>query len=734
MSYIRVCRTKNNPGKLVKADEVDAYIKSQPDYASDPWFVSTFEYPEEALEYFEKNDNKIKGYTGKASTKDLYWDLDSAKDLEKVKEHTALLAKYLIETYDGGTALEVYFSGNKGFHVHLKTNQDLKPDQVKRITSKIAREAGISETYDSTVYNSTRIFRYPNTIHDDSKLWKIPLSLPELFLPIEDIKKLAEKPRTWKQAKAYPGVPQDISELVAKFDVEETFRVDYQDDSDSNSALPLMKQFTGDTPAERDCIKALQAGNFGPGERENALIRMASYYKNAGLTFEEVYDKLNEALEARSKIYDDLNPHSDSDTRRNVNSVFDPGWRGGMFSCKQDEFLQSKCSKGETCCLNQKPKPKEHNDLQFGVEGLIRDYIMYGDEAIKEFPKTGLANLDRFIKVRRQNTSIIAGAPGSGKTSAILEIMESLNKQKIYHMFFSLDMAASSLFEMIATRYTNYSPSQIEAAFSAKTRDLGLMKEIAKRVTEELPYSRFDVSTAVDLKHIERSVKSQNALLEDTIQVCFVDYAGRLMGVGGSSFEKASANALLANDVAKTTNTHIMFIAQTSRESGDHTTPIHSNRVSKDSSEWEANATFVISVWRPFGTGVEADDRYMHMFIGKNRTGPSMELYFNWNGAKRKITPLTSEELTTYSDLCTTHNKPLPNLRELKREEDEARAYASRVNTKVATEGTDHSPEAIKEKIKEVSNANTDNSQKRLPNNSRTNSLPNASKKPSRWS
>ena len=87
------------------------------------------------------------------------------------------------------------------------------------------------------------------------------------------------------------------------------------------------------------------------------------------------------------------------------------------------------------------------------------------------------------------------------------------------------------------------------------------------------------------------------------------------------------------------------------REQGDHIKPLRTSRVSKDSGAWEENATVVLNVWRPMGfdPGV---DKYIHLFLGKNRgPGVSAEHVMWWDGKEGSFRKLTDDEYEHYRRL-----------------------------------------------------------------------------------
>jgi KaiC/GvpD/RAD55 family RecA-like ATPase len=338
--------------------------------------------------------------------------------------------------------------------------------------------------------------------------------------------------------------------------------------------------------------------------------------------------------------------------------VFSDKWRDGYFSCtgeKADAFLQKVCDKGPGCCM-VKPKPQL---TTMGIEALIEQYKKYSSESPDVYPKFGIEWLDKYIRLRPRNFSIVNGANGSGKTSLATQLIDNLNKQQLYHFFFSADMADSSLFEKLGAKYTQYDQAQIETAFQKVTknqnpsqRDLDIVAEVTTKLKAALPYTIFDFSSSIQSDYIEKTIRETEAYKNIKVRLAIIDYAGRMKSEHDNAYMNATQNALDANTIAKRCDCHLVYISQISREQGDHTKAIRTSRVSKDSGAWEENATAVINVWRPMGFD-PAIDRYIHLFIGKNRgPGVSAEHVMWWDGKEGSFRELTDDEYEHYRRLC----------------------------------------------------------------------------------
>jgi len=630
---------------LVHPDKVEAIITDR----NIDWYRSVYTYGEDAQKYWDKNNHSIKGYTGQAWTNTPFFDLDCKVNFERARISAKQICTAL-EALGYLDATEVYFSGNKGIHILLRTTNKFTPKEVQAICYNFAKDCGVpNDVFDTSVYNVTRIFRIENTKHQDSELFKIPLAIEELTNLSElDIRTLAKNPRF----EQFDTVPVDATSLKTKYLLAvasiENNVVEIKKDPNVQNEI----DFSDCPPNMRRCFYALEQGYFTPGERHNSVLRLAAHYRGRDFSREHATLLIEKALTKRAARYPDAKEIDKAELEREISEVYSTKWKGGTFSCETDRFLQNKCDIGYGPCCKEN---RLNNKDLLTIRDITNQYIKYGEEALQEYPKTGLTWIDERVRLRPENFSIINGANGSGKTSMVVHIMETLNAQKMHHAFFSLDMSLPSVMEKLGSKCTHYSPSQIEAAFNIHTKNTTIIEEVIQAVHDQYPFTLFSFVSSASLPVIETTVNNAKAKGID-IRMIFVDYAGRIPGEFDNQYANSTHNALLANDVSKRTKTHIMFLSQVSRENGDHTDPLRTSRVSKDSGAWEEGATAVINVWRPFGSGLQGDDAFMNVYIGKNRSGPLGEMVFKWDGRKGAIREVTRSEFETYRNQCQQAN------------------------------------------------------------------------------
>jgi len=166
-------------------------------------YKSLFIYTPEFSEYGKKHEG-IRGYKGEHSVETLVLDFDS-DNISQAQADVISFIEMIQHEYDiTDEQIRVYFSGNKGFHIELPITLfghnefEFAGDINVRCRKTVESLTGGSfKTLDLNIYDITRIFRLPNTQHEKSKLYKIPLSVHEVrTLSVDDLRKLAKSKRS----------------------------------------------------------------------------------------------------------------------------------------------------------------------------------------------------------------------------------------------------------------------------------------------------------------------------------------------------------------------------------------------------------------------------------------------------------------------------------------------------------------------------------------------------------
>lgn len=651
--YVRLCKTVNTRGELVPIENIENKEKLLHYISSDPqldWYTSLFTFGEDAKEYFEKHGS-IKGFSGTALSSKLVFDFDS-KNLELAQNDTiAILDK--LESFGVNilNSVTVYFSGGKGFHVELPISINLTPLEMKSVCGAIAENL---TTFDLKIYNTTRLFRIPNTRHQDTGLYKVEISPPDLVeLSINEIQNKAKIPSI---SKFIPKIVENCEFIEKLKSIKPTHRKVVVDSTEVNGVRGLdLINFDLCPPTMPRCLYALSKGIMVPGrgERNALFLRLAKYYQNQGLDKEACYGALKGIARLNSQLYPESELYSKEEIWNTVvSSTYgeNNGWEqrpGAIGTSADNDLVKSYCEALEGC--TDKKCPLHHKEslkqTTIKIEDVGVSFKNFAENYDKNRVLTGIKFIDKHMNISTGTTTLLVGSCGSGKTSIALNIMRNANLMGQRTMFFSLDMDKNTLYLKLAQNATQYNQKQIFEIY--KNKDQTRIVEIRNKISERYGLTFFDFSSTLTLEEMRDRVLRSEEKYGCDVRLVVVDYAGRISGPYSDRYANATYNALKSVEVAKDTNSAWIFLSQISRNVGDGSTPIRTKRAAKESGDWEESASNVITVWRPF-MGVEGEDDIMRMYMAKNRMGKELERPLKWDGAKGTIEDMDDLELDEY--------------------------------------------------------------------------------------
>ncbi|HZE87641.1 MAG TPA: hypothetical protein VE090_05580 [Methylomirabilota bacterium] len=168
-------------------------------------------YTEEAIEAHRKKYNHLDVYhtifaydnkeirLGKQRGA-LPFDFDCEENPQVALDDTIKLVDFFIKEGCPENEIRLWFSGFKGFHVQVLFEAlGIEPDEnlhaiFKVIASNFKKQLNLT-TLDMRIYEKVRLWRLENSINSKSGLYKIPLYLEEMYLPLEGIKEMAQSQR-----------------------------------------------------------------------------------------------------------------------------------------------------------------------------------------------------------------------------------------------------------------------------------------------------------------------------------------------------------------------------------------------------------------------------------------------------------------------------------------------------------------------------------------------------------
>jgi hypothetical protein len=272
------------------------------------------EYPEGVLKYQQEVANnfncfctvqrfaaKTKGVKGEVFIAPLYFDLDYKSDPAVSQADAVKLIDFFMHELEvAETDISLYFSGSKGFHIlidhqalGIEPGADLH--KIYKHTASYLIHRLELKALDLAVYTHHRMLRLPNSLHSGTRKFKIELSLEELrTLTLEQIKDKASMPRQTPVQE--PKLRADNRGLRAAANAFYLDKAKEWREAQATAGARYEKEefnFRKDRPPV--CVLDIMEGGWKKdGDRNQATVQLAAYYKEAGHSKEEAIRILDE--------------------------------------------------------------------------------------------------------------------------------------------------------------------------------------------------------------------------------------------------------------------------------------------------------------------------------------------------------------------------------------------------------------------------------------------------------
>ena len=266
---------------------------------------------------------------------DMYFDFDDVNDFERVRKD-AIVVLNMIEVVFliKKEWLKIYFSGNKGIHVIvpaeiLGVTPSAELNNIYKYVANLAKGFTPNKTIDTKIYDNKRLFRIPNTIHEKSGLYKIPLTLQELqTLSISKIQSMAMNKREF-QYPVYYELP--TANRAYKKIIEEYSRDKILKDKDNNKAYK--KSFNFVPP----CIQHILDNGAQEGERNITIACLAGFYKSYGKTLDQTIEIISEWND------NNIKPTGTNELIKTVKSIFNSQKQFGCVTLQSLSICNNTC-------------------------------------------------------------------------------------------------------------------------------------------------------------------------------------------------------------------------------------------------------------------------------------------------------------------------------------------------------------------------------------------------------
>ena len=411
MNYIEIAQgSPRNRGSLVLKDKLLNYIDPEV-----PLFRSIYLYDKIAVDY-AKNNGGLKNYFGKRGIDNVILDIDKGGSSNEHTTQKAIGMVLKLEEFDlSHKSIQCYFSGS-GYHISIPNSSwNFIPSDnvhyvVKNTISKLFPEV------DSSIFMRTGIYRVAHTINTKTNLYKIPITVKELFDTDIDMLELAKKPRL-----GYPYEERVGSSELEKYIVSEAPRIQQT----KKVAEPL------------DVVPCVQRMlKIGPqeGNRNQTLMRIASHSARNGIPSEFAKAMI---------LHWNNNSLDPNEVIEKVEYTYNRGYRYGC----QDSIMHEHC---QTRCIYFKRKDylidiKNAEDLQEDLKARLT--TDFSGKTI-HIAKALRLNLD--CEIYPGELVTIFGPTGSGKTTFAQNLVLGVDFQndkinidsQIPTLYLSLELSA----------------------------------------------------------------------------------------------------------------------------------------------------------------------------------------------------------------------------------------------------------------------------------------------------
>ncbi len=596
------------------------------------YYESIYLYNDEHFKRFQEK-NSLAGITD-VKTDRLVFDFDSKNDVTKALNDAQTLVDRLLVTYEiTFEAVRIFFSGSKGFHVEIHLNESLSRPEFESIVENVA---GDLETFDTAIKDQQRLFRFPLTKNDKTKRFKIPLSIDQLFdLSLEDIQKLSlhnDEPSFYDILSSYITIdlPKEFKTMKKESKKEKTKTVETI--SEQTDIPDMSRKPKHLTPAKY----VIQEGYFEEGERNEACMILASTYRYLGYNKEHAYNMLKATLRLRSHRLGIPEYDKEELWRTIVEPVFSPLWKGGVYS--EEEGLLAKTIK--------RYKLDKISIQDVGLVSLTSVADYFKDFAInidKNTIRLGIKEIDEKVRVTTSMLVCLLAAPGAGKTSISLGILNTISNNDEKAIFFSLDMGVPQVYQRIIQRHTGEKADKILDNY--KNNNIVKINEYNEALMREYKNVKFCFRSGMTTEHIKESLIYERDVTGTSPKLIVIDYLECIQGPFSDSNANKALIATQLKDIANEFGVCVFLLVQPAKQSGDPSQELTSYTQIKGSSVLGEAASVVFTMYRPgFSPKSPEDDKYLTINVVKNRMGELSSTDLGWTGLTGNIHSLSTEE------------------------------------------------------------------------------------------
>lgn len=382
------------------------------------------------------------------------------------------------------------------------------------------------------------------------------------------------------------------------------------------------------------------------GDRHNKLLTIIATCKALNVPKKKAYYMAKGAMEDGVERYGGEKCEKE-DIWRDVESVYDPGWKGGTFSCKDGKspWLTELCnSLGVHSC-----KGVEGTTISAG--NVFSLFSKYAESYENNVLKTGIDPLDEQCKFMVGTSNGILAPPGVGKTSLVLSILNYNSMNDNHSIFFSYDMFHSMVYIRMIQKHFGYTQDEIFHIFKHNKKKL---EEVNEKLQHQYKNVHFCFKSGQTLDEQYETILETEQRIGNKIKITALDY-NELVTTNVSDPTQASAMvAQRRRQIANDTETCGIDLLQPAKIFSNPADEITTYQGAKGSGAIAQSLTLMLSLSRPgFSPRHPQNDKYLTINALKNRNGGLFTIDLGWNGLTGQARRLTMEEEMELSELRT---------------------------------------------------------------------------------
>lgn len=256
---------------------------------------------------------------------DFYLDFDDKTSFDNVREDAITSIGVLKNLFTiNPEDINIYYSGNKGLHLIVKKEIfNIQPSKNLNVVygyiAKLIKTISKNKTIDTNIYDKKRLFRIPNSKHEKSGLYKIPISFEELKnLSSDQVKLLASNPRIITNTEV------QVNDMANKlfYKLYKTAADEYENNIAEKKVNNQNQKIISTPP----CIRYILEQGPIDGSKNHTLSVLTSFYKSKGLQYDEAYSLVSNWSNGLVKK---------GELNRTFNSIFNKNYKYGCNTLKQ---------------------------------------------------------------------------------------------------------------------------------------------------------------------------------------------------------------------------------------------------------------------------------------------------------------------------------------------------------------------------------------------------------------